>query len=452
MGSLKKYPTIGIQIIIIFLLFLTGNCRKSNVIIEKKVTIQDNCSGTGTITWTKNKEYILDGFVFVNDGQILTIERGTVIRAKTGQAVNASALIVARGGKIIAEGTREEPIIFTIEGDDLKGSVPVLSRGLWGGLIILGNARLNTSANEAFIEGIPRSEPRGIYGGTIDNDNSGVIRYVSIRHGGTNIGEGNEINGLTLGGVGNGTIIDHVEIISNADDGIEFFGGTVNCRNIIVAFCEDDAFDFDDGYRGKGQFWLAIQDPSIGDKIGEHDGGTDPVTGLPYSIPVIYNATCIGRGPGKSSSLLIFRNNSGGKYVNSIFIEQENGVEIEYTEFPQDSYKQFELGNLEIRNNIFYEITDGTPEMIFKVVAEQGIDVTSQLSVFQLYFTQAGNEIFDPGITISTDYYNIFPTGDITTNLAPYDDPWFHPVLYKGAFGSENWADGWTLLSQAGYI
>jgi hypothetical protein len=341
MDSQKKYTTYAIQTMIIFIVFIIYACRKSDVTIEKKITIQDNGFGTGTVTWTKDKEYILDGFVFVNDGQILTIEPGTVIRAKTGQAENASALIISRGGKIIAEGTSKEPIIFTIEGDDLKGSVPVPSKGLWGGLIVLGNARLNTSANEAFIEGIPLSEPRGIFGGTIDNDNSGIIKYVSIRHGGTNIGEGNEINGLTLGGVGSGTTIDHVEIISNADDGIEFFGGTVNCRNIAVAFCGDDAFDFDDGYRGKGQFWLAIQDPAFGDKIGEHDGGSNPVTGLPYSIPVIYNATCIGRGPGKGSLLFTFRNNSGGKYLNSIFIKQEKGVEIEYTEFPQDSYKQF---------------------------------------------------------------------------------------------------------------
>ncbi|MFZ5939703.1 MAG: hypothetical protein ACOYXB_03935, partial [Bacteroidota bacterium] len=207
------------------------SCRKSPYTLDYEETISDNGAGTGTVTWTNDKSYILDGLVFVNDGQTLTIQAGTVVRGKTGQGINSSALIVARGGRIIAQGASDQPIIFTAEGDDLKGSIPYDARGLWGGLILLGNATLNTSSGEAFIEGIPISEPRGIYGGSYDDDNSGILSYVSIRHGGTNIGEGNEINGLTLGGVGRKTIIDHVEVIANADDGIEFFGGTVNTRN-----------------------------------------------------------------------------------------------------------------------------------------------------------------------------------------------------------------------------
>ena len=139
------------------------------------------------------------------DGQTLTIEAGTVIKAKPGQQENASALIVAMGGKLIANGTPGLPIIFTSENDDLAGSVPDEANGLWGGLIMLGKAKTNNATVPKQIEGIPTNETRGQYGGNDNFDNSGQLSYVSIRHGGTDIGEGNEINGLTLGAGGSAT-------------------------------------------------------------------------------------------------------------------------------------------------------------------------------------------------------------------------------------------------------
>ena len=187
-------------LMIVLLVIVPAGCRKSDYIVDQVVSVSDNGAGTGTTTWRKERDYLLEGLVFVNDGQTLTIEPGTVIRAKTGQGSAASALIVARGGKIMADGTSGEPIIFTCENDDLDGSVPIEARGLWGGVIILGGARLNNLYGENHIEGIPLSEPRATYGGQNDDDYSGIFRYVSIRHAGTNIGEGNEINGLSLGG------------------------------------------------------------------------------------------------------------------------------------------------------------------------------------------------------------------------------------------------------------
>ncbi|MCK4663759.1 MAG: hypothetical protein KAT68_12885 [Bacteroidales bacterium] len=441
-------------IIFLTILLTVFSCRKSDytTISGDYIVITDDGNGIGTTTWSKDKKYLLDGFVFVNDGQTLIIEPGTVIRAKTGQGSNATALIIARGAKIIAEGTRENPIIFTVEGDDLEGSVPVMSKGLCGGIIILGNAKLNTDANEAMIEGIPYTEPRGVYGGNDDEDDSGILRYVSIRHGGTNIGEGNEINGLTLGGVGSSTIIDYVEIISNKDDGIEFFGGTVNCKHIIVAFCGDDCFDFDNGYRGYGQFWLAIQDVAEGDLISEHDGGSDPITGTPYSIPVIYNSTFIGRGNDILNNLMIFKENAAGKYANSIFINQGKGIEIEYKENRKNSYDQFEDGNLEFRNNIFYQIGNDSINEIFKVFGDDGVDVSQQNTIFRNYALSANNLITDPGIEITDNTYLIIPSNNSLGNLCEYPDPWFVQVDYKGAFGNYNWANGWSLLSQSGFI
>ena len=122
----------NLSLIFTLVTLILFSCRKSDYQVPTYQTIKDNGSGVGTVTWVEGKNYIIEGFVYVNDGQVLTIEPGVVVRAKTGQAENASALIVARGGKIIAQGTAEKPIIFTVEGDDLQGSIPVGASGLWG--------------------------------------------------------------------------------------------------------------------------------------------------------------------------------------------------------------------------------------------------------------------------------------------------------------------------------
>jgi hypothetical protein len=449
-----KYITIYIYIFAATMLLIITSCERKGdyTIDEGSEVITDNGSGTGTTTWTSNKNYLLDGFVFVNDGQVLTIEPGTVIRAKTGQGENASALIVARGGRIVAAGNSVNPIVFTCEGDDLDGSVPLFAKGLWGGLIILGNAPLNNEFNEAHIEGIPISEPRGIYGGGNEEDDSGILQYVSIRHGGTNIGSENEINGLTLGGVGSSTTIEYVEVISNKDDGIEFFGGSVNCRNIVSAFNGDDAFDYDLGYHGNGQFWLAIQDPAEGDLLIEGSGGQDPEFGQPFSIPVIYNATLIGRGNNITNRTVQLNLFAGGHIGNSIMINQHNGIFIQYKQGFNNCFDQFESGNIQMKNNIFWDIAENIAQDIFNVYAETGTNVTAQNEIFSSYFEIAGNVVSNPGIEISSDTYFILPSGNITDNLAPYPDPWFSKVDFKGAFLYDNWARNWTLVHQSGWI
>ncbi|MCH2662561.1 hypothetical protein MK163_19135, partial [bacterium] len=172
--------------------------------------VDADISPSSNVVWTADNEYVLNGLVFVDEGATLTIQPGTVIKGMPGQGENASALVVARGGKIFASGTPDQPIVFTAQADDVSdaGDLPLAARGLWGGVIILGRATLNSEPGETPIEGIPTTEPRGLYGGSDDGDNSGVFRYVSIRHGGTDIGAGNEINGLTMGGVGSGTLIE----------------------------------------------------------------------------------------------------------------------------------------------------------------------------------------------------------------------------------------------------
>ena len=445
MLKMKKVNFQFLAVIFAAMVFVLASCSKDEDTPTQETdeyTIVDNGNGTGTTTWKSGKTYFLSGFVFVNEGQTLTIEPGCVVKGKPGQGESASALIVARGGKIMAEGTADNPIIFTAEADDLNGSVSVTDRGLWGGLIMLGSAQLNSSPGESQIEGIPTNEPRGRYGGNNDDDNSGIIKYVSIRHGGTDIGAGNEINGLTLGAVGSATMIDYVEVISNKDDGVEFFGGKPQLKHILVAYCGDDCFDYDEGFRGKGQFWCAIQDMNEGDRLGEHDGGTDPETGMPYAIPTIYNATYMGRGAAAGTRVITFRDNAGGNYLNSIFTDQAKGVDIENLEEAQDTYKQFQDGNLTLMNNVFWNVADGTGEGIFKISGSGANEADSLAAVnaFASYFAEASNVVTNPGISKE----NPVPTNAQTDNLAAYNDTWFDVVNYKGAFGTENWAAGWT--------
>ena len=215
-------------------------------------------------TWETGKIYILEGRITVVPGVTLTIQPGVIIKGREGSGSNATALLVARGAQLMAEGTASSPIIFTTVADQiLPGEIsspnmePGLN-GLWGGLLILGNAPISADAPSVGIEGIPPSDLNGLYGGTDPLDNSGSIKFISIRHGGANIGEGNEINGLTLGGVGSGTIIENIEVIANQDDGIEFFGGTVSVSNVIIWNTGDDAIDTDQSWAGTLDNFIVI--------------------------------------------------------------------------------------------------------------------------------------------------------------------------------------------------
>ena len=240
-----------------------GTCQgvTTNVVISSNIT--------SNTTWTADNVYELGGRITVLDGVTLTIEPGTVIKGQAGTGANATALLVARGGKINAVGTQFKPIIFTSVADEItpeqvgaglfiSPNLDPATQGLWGGVIILGKAPISASASEIQIEGIPTTDPNGLYGGNDVSDNSGVMKYVSIRHGGANIGNGNEINGLTLGGVGNGTTIENIEIVGNQDDGIEFFGGTVNVSNLLVWFSGDDAIDTDQAWAGTLNNFIVI--------------------------------------------------------------------------------------------------------------------------------------------------------------------------------------------------
>ena len=425
---------------------------------DRPVKTLTDASIVGTVSLWADTTYLLDGLVFVDSLEILNIEAGTVIKGKEVPTSGlASALVVARGGKIYAEGTPNNPIIFTAEVDDVTDptDMPLDARGKWGGVIILGRAGINPANGVNNIEGIDATtEPRGRFGGGAnpdDNDNSGVFRFVSIRHGGTIIGANNEINGLSLGGVGRGTVVEFVEVALNADDGFEFFGGTVNTRYLISAFNDDDSFDYDEGYRGNNQFWFSIQDSTVGDHAGEHDGGTTPEDGLPYAIPTIANATYIGSGPNttKVNNAMILRDNAGGKYYNSVF----TGFKGKFLTIQADTQARLVAGDIDFHNNLLYGFSVG-----------DSIQALATDSLTRAFLSDAkyGFRITNPQLRgISRR-----PDGKLDPRLAPaspardqsklFRTPegprFFVDVPYAGAFGDVNWAADWTYLSAIGYI
>jgi hypothetical protein len=439
------------------------------------IQVQESANGVGTTVWKGQNTYVLNGKIYVMDGQTLTIEPGCVIKGATGQAEASSALIVARGGKIIANGTAEDPIIFTSVDDDINSTsdIPKNQRGLWGGLVILGNAFINHANGQTTIEGIPATdtEYRSQYGvGTeavtgkvwaLNNaHNGGELSYVSIRHGGTNIGSGNELNGLTLGGVGTGTKIHHVEVYGNDDDGFEWFGGTVNTSYLASIHNQDDAFDWDFGWRGENQFWLAIQeqgfDPSNRgfESDGAHSGNLNSAT---FSKPQIFNLTLIGSAAAGTANAtdhnaMFFTENTGALIHNSIIMGFGQGVNItDVGGTNGNSRDRLAAGDLAFKNNIWTSVADNT-----------AAGIANNLAALQAYLEDAanGNEISStPGISITATQYTVVPTaGSLaltkTRSALPAATNGFTYTTadFIGAFGSNNWLKGWSAADAYGLL
>ncbi len=426
-------------------------------------------------TWTSDNVYHLSGFITV-EGATLTIEAGTVIKCAAGTGTDATALIISQTGTINAVGFPSAPIIFTAEDDPMDGSWGPEEGNAWGGLIILGNAPINSDRNKnSFaegttitdtVEGIPEFLPEAsrVFGGTDPDDNSGVLSYVSIRFGGSELAQDAEINGLTLGGVGRGTQIDHIEVFANSDDSIEFFGGTVDVKYAVAAYGGDDGFDYDQGWEGRGQFWVYIGGPVANSKFepdngGEHDGETSFNAGRNIGGGTIYNATYVGNGD--SGAALRIRDNAYAVYKNSIFTGWPTGIRIE-----ADSGLRIP-GNGETASliDITHNIWDFDPADLLHGDEDDSLGAGgSNLDDDEGFLANQGsnNTIEDAGLT------SISRTADggfdprpqsgspaLSNALAdfPEGDTWFTPVDYQGAFSEDdNWMEGWTYLSEAGYF
>lgn len=419
---------------------------------------------SGTVNWYNTNTYVLDGFVFVENGEVLNIEAGTVVKAKNGEGANISALVVARGGKIFASGTALSPIIFTGEDDDVNDpdDLGIWDRGLWGGLVLMGAAQINTAvdatgnaANPKFdvYEGIPSTNPnyqQFFFGGNNNDDSSGVLRYVSIRHGGKVLESNKEINGLSLCAVGRGTTIECVESYAIKDDGFEFFGGTVNTRYLISAFNDDDAFDADQGHSGKHQFWFGIQAPDVRDKGMELNGEPSgiAVSNAPLARFTVYNATLIGAGAGSggnNNNTFTIREYASPRIYNSIFTDfAQRGVSID------DKTKSLlENGSLDLQDNIWWGFTAGN--------TAANLDLGNAAVLFSDASRQ--NDLVDPLLAsisrtnnLALDPRPLAGSPAHSTDRLPAADGFYVQANYKGAFDRVNWAADWTALSAYGIL
>ena len=428
---------------------------------------------TTNTTWTADNAYILDKSIFVKNGATLTIEPGTTILGTKNVANNTyGSLIISRNGTIMAEGTAEAPIVMTAKEDrdaELTASTdddldPATDGGLYGGLIILGSAPINyytgptTNANEFTIEGFPAGSSTDIlYGGTDTADNSGVVKYMSLRFGGYvyDAVNGKEINGLTMGGVGSGTTIENVEIVGNTDDGMEIFGGTVNTKRIAVAFCQDDSFDLDEGHQGFHQFWFAIQntDGTKGDRGGEWDGGngSDPVrTGTPNTTATIYNATFIGDSgtSGGGNSGIYLDDYFAGQLHNSVLHQFSGATILKAGDGVGNGVSPQPMASV-FSNNTWGTFGLSTGLVIGATGAPSGTGNSAVGTDPMLRgISRTANGGLDPRPNLTS------PLRNSTLSAAPAGAPagFFETTTYRGAFGDTNWLDGWSYLSRFGYL
>jgi len=295
------------------------------------------------------------------------------------------------------------------------------------------------------------------------------LRWISIRNGGSNLASDNEINGLTMGGVGRGTTIEYIEVFANLDDGFEWFGGTVNTSNLVSAFNDDDTFDMDEGFRGLHQFWFSIigAGNSNGEHGGEHDGGTDPQDGEPFTNPTIANVTYIGAGAEgggqDDSGGFQLRDNYSGTYINSIFTEfVDDAIEIESD---GDTPARLQEGSIVFDNNIWwnFSLNEGTGEYDNTPAgfsSDAGEDVSGFWDGTQAFPGENfDNEIADPaliGISRQPDG-GLDPrpamSSPAVSGAGTVPDNGFHEqTTFRGAFGADNWAKGWTVLDRLGYF
>lgn len=299
-------------------------------------TVDVTTNITTNTTWTANNVYLLKGVIYVKNGATLTIAPGTVIMGD--KATPNSSLIVTKGAKLMAQGTAAAPIVFTS-----NQAVGQRNLGDWGGIILLGKATNNLVGGTGNVEGLAVSTDTE-FGGTDDNDNSGALQYVRIEFGGYVFQPNKEINGLTMGSVGRGTVIDNVQVSFSNDDAYEWFGGTVNCKHLVSFRNLDDDFDTDNGYKGFVQFGLSVRDPQLADDPAvstsegfESDNDASGTTNTPQTSAIFSNITLIGPYRGNTSATIAsgyrrgarIRRNSALRIFNSVFMDHVRGVHID---------------------------------------------------------------------------------------------------------------------------
>lgn len=406
----------------------------------------------GNRTLSADTVYTLDGFVYVVDGATLTIPAGTVIQGKSG---TKAALIVERGGKLMAEGTAEDPIIFT--SDKPAGQ---RNYGDWGGVILCGKAKINSG--EAQVEGGPRT----MYGGEDDHDNSGVLKYVRIEFGGIEFDTDKEINGLTICAVGDATVIDHVQCSYTKDDSFEWFGGTVNCRNLVAFRGWDDDFDTDAGFRGTVQFAVSVRDIQVSDKSKsngfESDNDGDGSSNTPLNNPRFSNVTLIGPyatlADTANTNSSFASDNAYGPFQAAMHLRRNTRLQVYNSVFAG-----WPLGLLLDSDNCMNSAEAGISDPVNNLVVKNCIlagmrqnfdqDVESATLTTEEYFNNAAlnNRVVATNAELGiAGAFNLASpsflpeSGSALLSGADFSGlTGFETVNFIGAFGTEDWTAGW---------
>ncbi len=426
---------------------------------------------TGRVRLNANKIYGLQGYVYVNDGGSLIVEPGTIV---VGDVPGTnSALVINRGGTIVADGTKERPIIFTS-----RAAAGQRARGDWGGILICGKARTNHPAGQAALEGgvaDATAGGKGWFGGTDDEDSSGVLRYVRIEFAGIATQPNSELNSLTMGGLGRRTILDHIQVSYGNDDGFEWFGGTVNAKHLISYGILDDDFDCDNGFSGKIQFGIAKRFRTVADvstsQAFEIDNDATATYNNPKTSCVFSNFTVIGPlqdtswTPGSGNNQFSsrygaaaqIRRNARASIINSVFVGWPRGFEIAQA----PTMIAANGDSLAVRYNSWFGVKGATMTLAGGT-PPAGMDAT--------WIAKAGYEnIVEKGNPNVSFLRNIWPTdasfdatplqiatyltsakftGSFNTGSADIrlDDAFFTKVAYRGAFPAdgERWDAGWA--------
>ena len=439
------------------------SCKKSedNSVTPTNNTAVELSGDLSTQTLDASKKYLLKGYVFVRSGQVLSIPAGTLIM---GDKATKGTLVIDKGGRIEAVGTVDKPIIFTSENDPGERD-----KGDWGGIILLGNANVN-QINPA-IEGVNPAVTYGTNNSTAnDGESSGTLKYVRIEFAGIALSPNNEINGLTMGGVGNGTVIENVQVSFSGDDGFEWFGGTVNCKNLVSLGAWDDDFDTDFGFTGQIQFAVSVRDPYSADQSGsngfESDNDAGGSTNLPLTAPVFSNVSLFG--PRFDSTTAI-----SGNYQHAAHIRRRSAISIVnsvITGFPtgirldgKTTFDNFNAGTGMLANNVLISLGNRTAPKPFMGSGTADVADTTVRNYYKAnnpsgYFVKSNTDFAALGIDLNLYYGKMTPytanpvfsvtSGIITTGssfaAARLSAGFFTPVPYIGAFNGTDWTNGWA--------
>lgn len=439
------------------------SCKKSedNPVIPANNTAVELSGDLSTQTLDASKKYLLKGYVFVRSGQVLTIPAGTLLMGDKG---SKGTLVIDKGGKIEAVGTVDKPIVFTSENNPGERD-----KGDWGGIILLGSANVN-QVNPA-IEGVNPSVTFGTNNSTAnDGESSGTLKYVRIEFAGIALSPNNEVNGLTMGGVGSGTTIENVQVSFSGDDAFEWFGGTVNAKNLVALGTWDDDFDTDFGFTGKIQFAVAVRDPYSADQSGsngfESDNDAGGTTNIPLTAPVFSNVSLFG--PRFDSTTAIsgnyqhathIRRRSAISIVNSVITGFPTGIRLDGT----STYTNFNNGTGMLANNVLVSLGNRTAPKPFMGSGTADVADTTVRNYYKAnnpagYFVKSSTDFAAIGIDLNlyfgkTTPYSANPAFGVTSGIitsgssfaaARLSTGFFTNVPYIGAFGGTDWTDGWA--------